>query len=75
MDVWEYSVEIIKMEYGQGAEWSIHDSAHGEIKLVDRLNEFGKWGWELISVLPILPEQGIPSIPLSVYAIFKRIKQ
>jgi hypothetical protein len=75
MNVWEYSAEVIKLEFGQGAEWSVNDSPHGEIKLANRLNEFGKHGWELVSVLPVLSEQSIPVIPLSVYAIFKRIKQ
>jgi hypothetical protein len=75
MSVWEYSVEIVKLEHGQGAEWSVHDSPCGEIKLANRLNEFGKWGWELVSVLPVLSEDGTALVPPTVYAVFKRLKQ
>jgi hypothetical protein len=75
MSEWEYSVEIIRLEHGQGAEWSIHDSSHGEIKLANRLNEFGKHGWELVSVLSVLTEVGTALVPPTIYAVFKRIKQ
>ena len=75
MNIWEYSVEIIAIEHGHGAEWSIHDSPHGENKLANRLNEFGKFGWELVSVLPVLSVEGIALIPPTVYAVFKRIKK
>jgi hypothetical protein len=59
MSIWEYSVEVIKLEYGQGKEWSVLASPHGEIKLTNRLNEFGKWEWELVSIMPALDEHGI----------------
>jgi len=75
MSIWEYSVEVIKMEHGQGAEWSVLASPHGEIKLADRLNEFGKHGWELVSVLPILSETGVALVLPTIYAVFKRVKQ
>jgi hypothetical protein len=68
MTVWEYHVETISIESGKDEEWSIQNSPHGETKLGKRLNEFGNHGWELVSMLPILPEQ-------VVYAVFKRIKE
>jgi hypothetical protein len=75
MLAWEYSVEAIKLEHGHGAEWSVHDSPYGETKLVNRLNEFGKWGWELVSIMPVLSEQGTPILPPVLYAVFKRPKE
>jgi len=41
MNVWEYHVEIIKLELGTGEEWSIRDTPHGEMKLKHRLDELG----------------------------------
>lgn len=75
MTEWEYSVEVITLEYGQDAEWSIHNSPHGETKLANRLNEFGKVGWELVSVLPVISETETVLIPPTLYAVFKRTKQ
>ena len=75
MSLWEYSVEVIELEYGQGKEWNVHDSPHGEIKLANRLNEFGRHGWELVSVFPVLTEAGTALVPLTIYAVFKRVKQ
>jgi hypothetical protein len=68
MTVWEYHVEVLNIECGTGEEWSIRDSPHGETKLMYRLDEFGSYGWELVSMLPVSSEQ-------AVYAIFKRMKQ
>jgi hypothetical protein len=72
MILWEYHIEVIKLELGAGEEWSIRDSPFGETKLKYRLNEFGNWGWELVSVLPVLSSEGNPAIPPSLYAVFKR---
>ena len=66
--VLEYHVEVMNIESGNGEEWNISDSPHGETKLGHRLNEFGSHGWELVSMLPIPAEQ-------AVYAIFKRMKE
>jgi len=75
MAAWEYSVEIIKLEFGTGKEWSIRDTPYGDAKLQHRLNEFGEWGWELVSILPVLSGDGIPVAPPMLYAIFKRPKE
>ena len=75
MIVWEYSVEIIKIEFGSGEEWSIRDSLYGETKLNHRLEELGKWGWELVSIMPVLSEHGERVTPPMLYAFFKRMKQ
>jgi len=72
MTKWEYTVEIISLEFGQGEEWSIRDSEFGETKLKHLLDEFGSHGWGLVSLLPVLSEQGIPIVPPQVYAVFKK---
>lgn len=59
MKNWEYHVEII---------W-----INPEIK--GRLDEIGSSGWELVSLLPMLSEQGMPVVPPALYAFFKRHKQ
>lgn len=74
MTNWEYSVDVIKFEYGDSEGWSIHNSAYGHIKLENRLNEFGKFGWELVSMMPVLSEDGIPVIPPMLYVVFKKPK-
>jgi len=77
MRVWEYHVEVIPVERWDGdpSTWSVLHSPNSEIKLTDKLNEFGKWGWNLVSLLPVLTEEGKPVLPLTLYAIFKRIKE
>jgi hypothetical protein len=67
---WEYSVEIIKLEYGDSAGWSVQNSPYGQIKLANRLNEFGKWGWDLVTALPALSEGGVPIVPPTLCVIF-----
>jgi hypothetical protein len=75
MDIWEYQVVVIELEFGTGNEWTTQDTPHGETKLQFHLDEFGELGWELASMIPVLSEQGIPIVPISVYAVFKRAKK
>lgn len=74
---WEYHVEVIKIErgYGDASTWTIHDSAHGEVKLANRLNEFGKFGWNLVSLAPMVVENEKSGLSSAFYAIFKRSKE
>jgi hypothetical protein len=72
MTKWEYHVEIISLEFGPGKEWSFRDSTYGHTKLNYRLDEYGNHGWGLVSLLPLLSEQGIPIVPPAVYAVFKK---
>jgi len=75
--VWEYHVEVIPIERwdGNSSTWSVLNSPHGQTKLTDKLNEFGNFGWNLVSVLPVLTEEGNPVLPPTIYATFKRIKE
>jgi hypothetical protein len=75
MNTWEYLAVNIELEFGTGREWTARDTPYGETKLQFHLDEFGKLGWELASMMPVLSEQGIPIVPISVYAIFKREKK
>lgn len=77
MKEWEYHVEIIPIERwdGNSSTWSVQNSPHGEVKLTNKLNEFGKWGWNLVALFPVLNEEGKAVLPPSLYAIFKRIKK
>jgi hypothetical protein len=59
MKNWEYYVEIVEIQPG----------------IRDRLNEIGSCGWEMVSLLPALSEQGIPTTPPSLYAFFKKRKE
>ena len=75
MSFWEYTAEIIKLEYGQGEQWSVLASPHGEMKLAKRLNEFGNSEWELVSIMPALDEHGIPTVTPALLAVFKKRKK
>ncbi|HUB00533.1 MAG TPA: hypothetical protein VMA34_19540 [Terracidiphilus sp.] len=72
MNVWKYHVEVIPLEFGQQGAWSIKDSPYGETKLTEKLNDFGRWGWELISIFPIPSETGQPLFPPKLYAVFRQ---
>jgi hypothetical protein len=72
MSNWAYAVEIIKLEYGDSEGWSVQNSPFGHIKLANPLDEFGKRGWELVSAMPVLSEQGAPLVPPTLCVMFKR---
>ena len=75
MSNWEYAVDVVKIEYGDSQGWSVNNSEYGHIKLMNRLNELGKHGWNLVSLMPVLSEQGVPIVPPTLYAIFKKPKE
>ena len=75
MSNWEYAVEVVKVEYGDAGGWSVHNSEYGHLKLQKKLNDYGKFGWELVSIMPILYKEGTPASPDMLYAIFKKPKE
>ncbi len=73
MNDWEYLVDTIVIDTEYQKRKDRIDNFHGsDVILSERLNIWGRKGWELVAFLPALPAPDLPNSPYVLHAIFKR---